>query len=729
MVQPMESGPPTAPRVSLSTKVLIGLVLGITTGIFFGEMAGVLDIVGRAFILLLQMTVLPFMVVSLVVGLGRLDLQQAGAIARSGGAVLLVLWAIVMAVVLAFPIAFPNWESASFFSRALIEAPEPIDFLGLYIPSNPFSSLANAVVPAIVVFSVAIGIALIGVENKAGLLDILTTIQTALERITGSVVRLAPLGVLALMASAAGTLDLGELGRIQVYVLAYCAVALVLVFWLLPALVTTVTPMRHRDVIDPVRDALLTAFATGNLLIVLPILARKGKEMLRHAGLDAETADSSIDVLVPASFTLPNMGKLLSLAFVPFAGWFTGFQVYPAEYPLFAVAGLISFFGEPVVSLPFLLDLLRIPADTFDLFITVDVITSRFGTLLAATHTLVLAVLGAFVMARRITPSWRRITRFAVVSAALLAAPIGGTRLIFTYAFEAQYTTYQELVQLSLLHEPVAVRVHEAPPRPSPADAEPGRRLARIRERSSLRVGYHKDALPFAFRNAHSELVGFDIEMAHLLARELGVALELVPIERSAAAASLRRGVCDIVMSGTAVTPERTSEVRFSTLVGDLTLAFVVPDHERRRFTSWEEIRRGGNLTIATGTAGYYERLLRALIPHARLVRVASPRVFFEGEDPDLDALVTAAEAGSAWTIVYPQFSVAVPQPDPIAVPMAYPMPHEEVALADYVDAFVDLKRKDGTLHALAEHWFEGERAAVHSTRWSVIRDVLGWVE
>jgi hypothetical protein len=81
--------------MSLSTKVLIGLAAGITTGLFLGELAAPLSFVGHAFILLLQMTVLPFMIVALVSALGRLDGKTALALARSGGLVLVVLWAIV----------------------------------------------------------------------------------------------------------------------------------------------------------------------------------------------------------------------------------------------------------------------------------------------------------------------------------------------------------------------------------------------------------------------------------------------------------------------------------------------------------------------------------------------------------------------------------------------------------------------------------------------------------
>ena len=55
---------------------------------------------------------------------------------------------------------------------------------------------------------------------------------------------LAPYGAFALTAKAAGTIDFADLNRLQVYVVTYVVIALVLSLWLLPGLVTTITPLR-----------------------------------------------------------------------------------------------------------------------------------------------------------------------------------------------------------------------------------------------------------------------------------------------------------------------------------------------------------------------------------------------------------------------------------------------------------------------------------------------------
>lgn len=267
--------------MSLSAKILIGFVLGIAAGIFFGEWTTPLAVVGDGFVMLLQMTVLPYMVTALVGGLGQLTVQRAVSMAKSVGLTLLVLWAITLIVVLIMPLAFPERESASFFSATLVEERAPFNFLDLYIPANPFRSLVNQMVPAVGVFSMALGIALIGMERKQGLIDLLATVTEALGRITGAVVELAPIGVFAVAAHVAGTLGNYEFQQLQVYVIVYIAMSLLLVFWTLPGLIAAVTPFRYREVLRYGCDAFLTAFATGNSFVALPMLTEKAKELFR----------------------------------------------------------------------------------------------------------------------------------------------------------------------------------------------------------------------------------------------------------------------------------------------------------------------------------------------------------------------------------------------------------------------------------------------------------------
>src|SRR5262245_14516565 len=207
--------------LTFSRKILIGLAAGVVTGLFFGERAAILDWAADGYVKLLQKTVLPYVTVSIVGSLGRLNYEQARRLGLRVGAVVVALWLVALTFAFLLPLAFPPVENASFFSTALVERRPPFDFVALYIPANPFHSLANNIVPAVVLFSVLVGIALIGVERKQVLLDVLDVVADAVARATRMVSRLTPYGLFAIAATAAGTLNLEQLGRLQVYLITY----------------------------------------------------------------------------------------------------------------------------------------------------------------------------------------------------------------------------------------------------------------------------------------------------------------------------------------------------------------------------------------------------------------------------------------------------------------------------------------------------------------------------
>ena len=257
----------------------MGLAAGVAVGLFLGERAVALSWAADGFVRLLQMTVLP---VRHAVDRDqpRLADLRAGAHARppcrsrARG-----LWGLALVFTFLIPLAFPKVETASFFSTTLLERRPPFSFVDLYIPSNPFNALANNVVPAVVLFSVIVGVALIGVERKQALLDVLRVAADAVARATRLAVRLTPYGLFAIAATAAGTLNIEQLGRLEVYLATYVAVALLVSLWVLPGLVAALTPIRVNEIFALTRDALITAMVAGDLFIVLPALTEASKTL------------------------------------------------------------------------------------------------------------------------------------------------------------------------------------------------------------------------------------------------------------------------------------------------------------------------------------------------------------------------------------------------------------------------------------------------------------------
>lgn len=713
--------------MTFSTRILIGLGAGILLGLFLGEQAGILKWAADGFVKLLQMTVLPYVTLSIVGSLGHLQIAQARALAVRGGAVLAGVWLIALIYALLIPLTFPTAESAAFFSTTLVERRPPFNFIDLYIPANPFHSLANNIVPAVVLFSLIVGVALIGVSRKQVLLDVLAVATEALSRATRFIVRLTPYGLFAIAATTAGTLSLDQLERLQIYLVAYVLVALLVALWVLPGLVSALTPIPLRDLFSLTRDALITAFVAGDLFIVLPVLIGSSRTLVESHVLNGAAGAGLPDVVVPASFNFPHTGKLLSISFILFAGWFADALVPLTEYPRLAFTALVTFFGSLNIAVPFLLDQFRIPADTFQLFLASGVINSRVGTLVAAMHTLVVALLVTCAMIGALRWNTARLLRYGIVTAALTVATIGGARIVFARVMQQPYTKDQVLAGMHLLHEPAPAVVRRTSG-PGPA-AEGGALLDTIRTRGLIRVGYLPDSLPFAFFNARGELVGFDVELAYRLAAEMNVGLEFVPLERAAMADQLDAGLCDIVMSGVVVTPVRASRTLFSHSYLDETLALLVHDEERGRFQSWSAIRRQEPLTIAVPDVPYYVDKIRELVPGVAILHFDELLRLLDDANADIDAIALPAERGSAWTLLFPRYTVVVPEPSKIRLPLAYPVARNDQAFASFVNTWIELKQKDGTIAVLYDYWILGRSADRPAPRWSIIRNVLHWVE
>ena len=721
-------------RLPSSTRnILIGLVLGLLAGLFLGEKAAVFGFVVKGYLGLLQMTVLPYVLVSLLVGIGSMDGAGARRLFVRVGTLSLVLWALVLGAVLLVPLAFPKVETASFFSNTLVESRPPFDMVALFVPSNPFHSLANNVVPAVVVFSIILGFALIGIEQKQSLLENLAIIVGGLRRANHFIVRVAPIGLFAIAAHTVGTVDVAEFSKVRVYVLSYVVLALLLSFWALPGVVACLTPISARQVLTKARDALLTAFTVGDVFVVLPMLIDRSKELLSAHDLPEVEEGSPPEVIIPAFFNFPHAIKLLSLCFVLFAAWYSDTVLGVGDYLRLTVAGVPTLFGSIVVAVPFMLDLAKIPADTFQFLIVTGPITDRFGALTSAMYMVTLALVGSYALAGALRLSPARILRYLLVTGGLTLLSLVATGGLLRALGAGSYEEDKLVATMDFVHAPTArsALLSQLPSQPPPLPREGASVLDAIRARGRIVVGYVDGALPYSYLNTRGELVGFDVEMAYTLADELGVAIEFAPVTRDRLAEVVNTGLCDVVMAGITVTTARASEMAFSSPYLDETLGFVVQDDRRTEFSSAEWIRSTRGLRVAVPDLPNLEQFVRREFPGVEIVRVSADRVadFFAGRGDRVDGLAYPAERGSYFTLLHPAYAVAVPLPVTIRSPLAYPVARHDVELSRFLGIWIDLQRENGTIQALYDHWILGRNARTGQPRWSVIRNVLHWVD
>jgi len=711
--------------LSLSTHVIIALLSGIAIGLFFGERVAFLDTVGIAFIKLLQMTVIPYIATSLMLGIGSMSSEQAKGIAAKVGLLTLVMWLLGFAVIFLTPLTFPHLETASFFSDTTLLPQKEVDYLDLYIPSNPFKSLSDTAVPAVVLFFAAVGVALIGTKDKERLLAPLETFSAALSRATKAVMRLIPIGVFAISAATAGTMSPEQFDRLGIFFAVYIVAALLLSFWILPLFLTTFTPFRYRDVVGISRNALVTAFVTGNLFLVLPLLSEGAKELCRKYFPDCAETEDFAESIIPISYNFPSLGKLSTLIFILFAGWFTGRPVPVQDYPLLALNGLMNFFGSANLAVPALLDSIRVPTDLFQLFVVARLVTDKFSSLLSAMGLLVLTLGAITLLTRNSRLRWREFAVFGAVSLTVVLVAVGTTRIVLARTFHPEFTLGKALMEMQVADAPPVL-----PPAPERGSIAPGSppTISTIVKRGVLKVGYNPDQVPFSYHNNRQELVGFDVALIGRLANNLKVPVEFIPYDPDQLAADLNGSRFDVAISALQLSPDRLVSLTFTDPVLELTMALLVKGYRREEFSSPEKIHKAGRLVIATVGNYHFMDKVRKNFDNVEFVRIDSDREFFAGNNR-FDGLLISLEAGMAWTVIHPEYKAVFFKTNINRFPVAYAVAHNNLELQAFLNSWLTVQKSAGTVQFLYDKWILGKGAEKHSPRWSVVKDVLHWVK
>jgi hypothetical protein len=215
-------------------------------------------------------------------------------------------------------------------------------------------------------------------------------------------------------------------------------------------------------------------------------------------------------------------------------------------------------------------------------------------------------------------------------------------------------------------------------------------------------------------------------------ARQLDARVDFVPVDSIPdAEQQVNNGFCDVFMSLMPMAPEMTLRFAMTAPVVESALGVVVKDHRRREFQTWDGIRALGDVRIAPADNLASRRFLEQVLPEAEAVLFKDDRDLDDliSADPLIfDALLMRAEEGAAWTIRYPRFNLVTPSPILIG-PFAYALRQGDSQLLDFLDVWILNARGRGTIAELYRYWMLGDVGQIKPPRWSVIRDVLGWID
>ena len=718
---PPQEPPPSRHSVPLTVKIIVGLITGAVLGLVIGEAVQPLKVFGETYVGLMQMTVMPFIVFSLIGNIGRLKIPELRLLARTGLVTYLLLWFFAVITALCFANAFPVLHTSHFFSTSLIDAPPNVDWLRLFVPSNPFKSLAENSVPAVVIFCIMFGIGLIGFDSKQGIIDLMTISARSLHKVNGMVVQLTPYGIFAITAHSTGTIPIREFERLEAYYLTLGSFILIMTFVVLPLLVSAFTRIRYREVIRISADSLLTAFVTGSVLSSIPLLIEATKSFYQGDDQDEEKNAKFAEFILPLAYPFPNSGNVAALLFISFAGWFVGQRLSFGEELHLLWLGSLLMFGKVLLAIPFLLNVFQIPQDMFQLFLASGVFAGRFSDALGAMHYLAFTLLATARMTGQFELSLTKLIQNVLIMAGSITLILLLIRSPLERLSVSDDTRHLILNRANLYHSP-KTQINIVAPAPNPVSIQHFKNhLDRIRSRGILRVGFQKDYLPYSFVNNQGNLVGLDVDLILKFAHELGVSLEFVPYTRASQQEQINKDHFDIAISGISVTLERSIRMNLSEPYLIVNLALVVPDHRRAEFESEERINELENPHIAVLEGSLFEENVRRHFPRAIVDHIAGPAEFFEDTQADYDVLATHAESGAAWTLVHPEYTVVNPFQHPDRAPLAIAVAGFDVVLEDTLNTWITLQKINGTIEQLSEYWLQGKEFSQEKHRGALI--------
>ena len=285
--------------MSLTMKVLIGMLLGILLGLFFNLSGlntegsfvntylvnGVFHIAGKMFVNGLQMLVVPLVFFSLICGVcGIGNLNTLGRVGSKSFALYIMTTAIAIALAIAISASIGIGEGLNLQSTATFtakEAPPLTNVLINIIPSNPIKAMSNGDMLPLIFFSILIGISMLLVGKKAATFvegsEIANEIMMKMVTI---VMATAPYAVFALLAKSMSELGIDLLGQLLGYVGVLVGALLLHLFVTLMIILKLFSGLSPTIFLKKIRNAQVFAFSTASSNATIPVTLRTVTERM-----------------------------------------------------------------------------------------------------------------------------------------------------------------------------------------------------------------------------------------------------------------------------------------------------------------------------------------------------------------------------------------------------------------------------------------------------------------
>lgn len=389
-------------RFSLNSQIFLGALGGLLLGFVLANLApdsttirtnalSLCGMVGQVFIDLLKMVLIPLVFLSIAAGVANLAGHSHGR--RVWRLTLLFfLTTTTLAVGLGLLVAnvflpgegldVASFREAmgSFDTQKLTVGEFAQKFAhGLFL--NPVAAMAQGDVLATVIFALFVGAGLVASgERTQGVLKLLNEVWVLIMEIVGWIMRLAPLGIFALLARLAATQSVELLAGLGKFVAVVLGSTLFHGAVVLPLLLYAAAGVSPRRFFAGSREALVTAFATASSSATMPVTLGCAKHNFK--------IDPAVSGFVIPLGTTVNMDgtALYESAAALFVAQLSGIDLSLAQQGVVFFIAMLAAIGAPgipsagMVTLAMVLQSVGLPVEAIAILLPIDRLLDAFRT-------------------------------------------------------------------------------------------------------------------------------------------------------------------------------------------------------------------------------------------------------------------------------------------------------------------------------------------------------------
>lgn len=273
-------------KLSLGTKILIGIAVGLVIGFVSPKLAETLSPLGEIFLRLLKMLMVPLVFFSITAGICKMDDVKRLATVGVRYLIFIVLSAAVAAVIgIAAASALKLGTGTTEFldeSAAVEEVSYNfIDNVVSWIPENIVEGMASANMLQIIVFAMFLGVALLSLGERADIfIKFINQGSDVMLKITEIVMGYAPIGISSLMANMVIAVSGATMKEVIAFIAADYVCGILILVVLYPLLVKVFARLAPLRFMKKISEPIVVAVTTTSSAAVLPISIDTAKKKL-----------------------------------------------------------------------------------------------------------------------------------------------------------------------------------------------------------------------------------------------------------------------------------------------------------------------------------------------------------------------------------------------------------------------------------------------------------------